>query len=46
MLTRSYATLKDAEKTKAAIRDARAALAGDAEKLDWFNESLKRFKLE
>jgi len=46
MLSRSYATLNELEKTQAAIRDARAALAGDAEKLGWFNQSLKRFKLE
>jgi cytochrome c-type biogenesis protein CcmH len=46
MLTRSYATLQQPEKTQSAIRDARAALAADQEKLEWFNESLKRFKLD
>jgi cytochrome c-type biogenesis protein CcmH len=46
MLTRSYATLQQPEKAKAAIQSARTALAGDPEKLEWFNDAVKRFKLE
>jgi cytochrome c-type biogenesis protein CcmH len=46
MLTRSYTTLQQPEKAKAAIQNARAALAGEPEKLQWFNDSVKRFKLE
>jgi predicted Zn-dependent protease len=46
MLTRSYTTLQQPEKAKAAIQKARAALAGEPEKLQWFNDSVKRFKLE
>jgi cytochrome c-type biogenesis protein CcmH len=46
MLTRSYATLQQSEKAKAAVQSARAALAGDPDKLEWFNDAVKRFKLE
>jgi cytochrome c-type biogenesis protein CcmH len=46
MLTRSYVTLQQSEKAKATIQSARAALAGEPNKLEWFNDSVKRFKLE
>jgi cytochrome c-type biogenesis protein CcmH/NrfG len=46
MLTRSYLTLGEKEKAAAAIKDARAALADDAAKLQQFNEALKRFKID
>jgi cytochrome c-type biogenesis protein CcmH len=46
MLTRSYATLQQPEKAKEAIRNARATLSGDPAKLDWFDQAVKRFKLE
>jgi len=46
MLTRSYTTLQQPEKAKAAVQNARAALAGEPEKLQWFNDQVKRFKLE
>ena len=46
MLTRSYLTLGEKEKAAAAIKDARAALADDAARLQQFNEALKRFKID
>ena len=46
MLTRSYLTLGEKEKAAAAIKDARAALADDAAKLQQFNEALQRFKID
>jgi len=46
MLVRSYATLKQPDKQKAAIANARSALASEPEKLDAFNDAIKRFKLE
>ena len=46
MLVRSYATLKQPDKQKAAIANARSALASEPEKLDAFNDAMKRFKLE
>jgi cytochrome c-type biogenesis protein CcmH len=46
MLVRSYATLKQADKQKEAIANARTALASDAAKLDAFNDAIKRFNLE
>jgi cytochrome c-type biogenesis protein CcmH len=46
MLTRSYLTLGDKDKAAAAIKDARAALAGDPAKLQLFNEALQRFKID
>ena len=46
MLTRSYLTLGEKEKAAAAIRDARAALANDAARLQMFNEALQRFKID
>ena len=45
MLTRSYLTLGEKEKAAAAIKDARAALADDAARLQQFNEALQRFKI-
>jgi len=46
MLTRSYASLGEKEKAAEAIRDARAALAGDEARLQVFNEALQRFKID
>ena len=46
MLTRSYLTLGDKDKADTAIKDARAALAGDPAKLQFFNEALQRFKID
>jgi cytochrome c-type biogenesis protein CcmH len=46
MLTRSYTTLQQPEKAKAAVQSARTALAAAPEKLQWFNDQVKRFKLE
>ena len=46
MLIRSYLTLGDKDKAAAAIKDARAALAGDPAKLELFNEALQRFKID
>jgi cytochrome c-type biogenesis protein CcmH len=46
MLTRSYLTLGDKDKVAAAIKDARAALAGDRDKLQLFEEALQRFKVD
>ena len=46
MLTRSYLTLGDKAKAATAIKDARAALAGDPAKLQLFNEALQRFKID
>ena len=46
MLARSYASLGEKEKAAAAIRDARAALAGDEAMLQVFNEALQRFKID
>jgi cytochrome c-type biogenesis protein CcmH len=46
MLIRSYLTLGEKEKTTATINLARSALAGDAVKLQLFNEALQRFKVE
>ncbi|HEY6024665.1 MAG TPA: hypothetical protein VIV34_10880 [Pseudolabrys sp.] len=46
MLTRSYLTIGEKDKAAAAIKDARAALAGDAAKLQLFNEALARFKID
>ena len=46
MLIRSYLTLGDKDKAATAIKDARAALAGDPAKLQFFNEALQRFKID
>ena len=46
MLVRSYATLKEPDKQKTAIANARTALASDPAKLGAFNEAVKRFNLE
>jgi cytochrome c-type biogenesis protein CcmH len=46
MLTRSYLTLGDKDKAAAAIKDARAALASDPDKLQLFNDALQRFKID
>ena len=46
MLARSYASLGEKEKAAEAIRDARAALAGDEARLQVFNEALRRFKID
>ena len=46
MLIRSYLTLGDKDKAATAIKDARAALAGDPAKLQLFNEALQRFKID
>jgi cytochrome c-type biogenesis protein CcmH len=46
MLIRSYLTLGEKEKTTETINSARSALAGDAAKLQLFNEALRRFKVE
>ena len=46
MLTRSYLTLGEKEKAVVAIKDARAALAGDPARLQLFNEALLRFKID
>jgi cytochrome c-type biogenesis protein CcmH len=46
MLVRSYASLGEKEKAAAAMRDARAALAGDEAMLQVFNEALQRFKID
>ncbi len=46
MLTRSYLTLGEKDKAAAAIKDARAALAGDPDKLQMFNDALQRFKID
>ena len=46
MLIRSYLTLGEKEKTTETINSARSALAGDAAKLQLFNEALQRFKVE
>ena len=46
MLIRSYLTLGDRDKAATAIKDARAALAGDPAKLQFFNEALQRFKID
>jgi cytochrome c-type biogenesis protein CcmH len=46
MLTRSYVTFGDKDKAATAIKDARAALAGDPAKLQLFNEALQRFKID
>ena len=46
MLIRSYLTLGEKEKITETINSARSALAGDAAKLQLFNEALQRFKVE
>jgi len=46
MLTRSYLTLGEKEKAAAAISDARAALAGNAAMLQFFDEALQKFKVD
>jgi cytochrome c-type biogenesis protein CcmH len=46
MLTRSYLTLGEKDKAASAIKDARAALASDADKLQLFNDALRRFKID
>ena len=46
MLTRSYLTLGEKEKAAATISDARAALAGNAAMLQFFNEALEKFKID
>ena len=46
MLTRSYVTLGQKDKAEGAIRDARQALGGDAEKLAQFDEAIKHFHIE
>jgi cytochrome c-type biogenesis protein CcmH len=46
MLVRSYATLQQPDKQKTAIANARSALASEPEKLNAFNDAIKRFKLE
>ena len=42
MLARSYMTLGEKDKAKAAISDARHALADDPAKLEQFNSALKQ----
>jgi len=46
MLIRSYLTLGDKDKAASAIKDARAALASDPAKLEFFNGALQRFKID
>jgi cytochrome c-type biogenesis protein CcmH/NrfG len=46
MLIRSYLTLGDKDRAATAIKDARAALANDPAKLQFFNEALQRFKID
>lgn len=46
MLTRSYLSLGDKDKASATVKDARAALAGDKEKLQLFEDALRRFKVD
>ena len=46
MLTRSYVTLGEKDKAAAAIREARRALASDADKLAQFDDALKHFNIE
>jgi len=46
MLIRSYLTLGDKDKAASAIKDARAALADDPAKLEFFNGALRRFKID
>ena len=46
MLTRSYLTLGDKDKAATAIKDARAALAAEPDKLQLFNDALQRFKID
>jgi cytochrome c-type biogenesis protein CcmH len=46
MLIRSYLTLGDKDKAATAIKDARAALASDPAKLQFFNDALQRFKID
>ena len=45
MLVRSYETLGAKDKARAAIGDARHALADDSAKLEQFNSALKHFKI-
>ncbi len=45
MLVRSYETMGEKAKAKAAIGDARHALAGDPGKLEAFNSALKHFNI-
>ena len=46
MLARSYTALGEEEKARAAIKDARSALADDPARLLLFNEALKRYKID
>jgi cytochrome c-type biogenesis protein CcmH len=46
MLARSYLTFGDKDKAATAIKDARAALAADPDKLQMFNDALRRFKID
>jgi cytochrome c-type biogenesis protein CcmH len=46
MLTRSYFTLGEKDKAAATINDARAALASDKAKLQFFNNALDRMKID
>lgn len=45
MLVRSYVTMKQPDKAKAAIADARNALASDPAVLDEFNKALKNYNI-
>jgi len=46
MLTRSYFILGEKDKAASAIKDARAALANDTAKLQFFNNALERMKID
>jgi cytochrome c-type biogenesis protein CcmH len=45
-LMRAYMVMGDPEKAKAALSDARAAVANDAERLRQLNEGAKTFGLD
>jgi cytochrome c-type biogenesis protein CcmH len=45
-LVRSYMVLGEPDKARAAVADARRALAGDAVKLQRLDELIKELKLE
>jgi len=46
MLTRSYLTLGEKDKVDAAVKEARAALADNKDKLQLFEDALRRFKVD
>jgi len=45
MLTRSYLTLGEKDKAAAAVKEARAALAGNRDKLQLFEDALRKFNV-